>query len=165
MCYQFFQEFSKNFSITTDASLDFQFFLSKKTFIGGEIIYLNYSSSISNLDIQATLTYPDLTTPEISFPFSIKAEQIGTYTLEVKTTKEEYKDVFVRDQFAVIEKQAEIQDANFSNYPIVSVSVGEKKHGKNLNWIYYMLGTLLVLAVVGILIILLIRRRNLTKFL
>ncbi|OYT57873.1 MAG: hypothetical protein B6U68_01170, partial [Candidatus Aenigmarchaeota archaeon ex4484_14] len=81
-----------------------------KIFVQGEDIYLNYSSDVENLEINATLTLPDKTIKEITIPTSIKAEQIGTYILEVTASKDGYKTQTLSTQFGVIEKEAEIRE-------------------------------------------------------
>ena len=79
-----------------------------KVFVKGKDIHLDYNSDVEALLIEAILTYPDLTTKQITLPTSIKAEQIGTYTLEVTASKEGYKTITKKEQFGVIEKHAEI---------------------------------------------------------
>jgi len=111
------QTVSKNFTIVTNPSFDFSIKLCKdsscsekaKIFVKGENIYLDYESEVANPEITATLTLPDKTIQQITLPYSIKAGQIGTYTLEASASKEGYKTASVKEQFAVIEKEAEIK--------------------------------------------------------
>jgi len=81
-----------------------------KIFVQGEDIYLNYSSDVENLEINATLTLPDKTIKEITIPTSIKAEQTGTYILEVTASKEGYKTQTLSTHFGVIEEEADIKE-------------------------------------------------------
>lgn len=115
------QIFSEKFSINTDPSFDFEIKLDKKVFIQNEDIYLDYESEISNPVILTNLTFPDKTTKQIPFPTSIKAEQEGTYELEITASKENYKTITKKEQFAVIEKEPEIQlvSEEFEEDPLI----------------------------------------------
>jgi len=107
----------KKFEIITKPSFEFEVFSSKdkertkksKIFIKGETIYLSYSSEVPNPKITGVLVFPDKTEKTVTLPTSLKAEQIGTYTLRVTAEKEGYKPVKKMLQFAVIEKHAEIK--------------------------------------------------------
>ncbi len=102
----FQQYLAKSFTITSKKDLDFSLVFPKKVFVKNENILLNYASSVSSLTISAILTYPDKSSKEITFPFEFKAEQIGTYSLNLKVSKEGYKEISKIEQFAVIEKEA-----------------------------------------------------------
>jgi len=110
------QRFEKNFSIGTLPSVIFQILIcdnlacetETKTFIKNEEIYISYVSDIFDIQAEATLIFPDKTTQQITLPTSIKANQIGTYTLEATASKEGYKTITKKEQFAVIEKEPEI---------------------------------------------------------
>jgi len=86
-----------------------------RIFILNDDVYLNYTSKIDNLSIEATLTYPDKAIIEIDIPYAMDAEQIGTYTLDVTASKEGYKNASESIYFAVIEKHANITDASECN--------------------------------------------------
>ncbi|MBW2966489.1 hypothetical protein KY342_05280 [Candidatus Woesearchaeota archaeon] len=106
----------KEFRIITNPSFSFELKTCKdqacseksKIFIKNENIYFNYDSEVPEPTITATLTLPDKTTQQLTLPTSIKAEQIGTYELEITASKQDYKTITKKQQFAVIEKQAEI---------------------------------------------------------
>jgi len=85
-----------------------------KTFIKSKI-YIFYNASIQSPIIITKLIFPDETTQQISLPYSFEADQIGTYTLEVIASKEGYKTITKKEQFAVIEKHAEIESASVCN--------------------------------------------------
>lgn len=104
------QTFSKEFQITTNPSFSFDIKLDKKVFLQNQDIYLDYSSSVTDPSITATLTYPDKTTESVDLPTTINGSQIGTYELEVTASKEGYKTANVKEQFGVIEKSAEIEE-------------------------------------------------------
>ncbi len=95
-------------------SFTFNTILNKKIFLKGEDISIDYSSSVESPVISAKLIFPDETEKEITLPTTIKAEQIGTYNLEVTASKEGYKSVSLIEQFGVIEKNAEISGAVFA---------------------------------------------------
>ncbi len=121
---------SKNFSIIINPSFDFNLIFEKKVFLQNEEIYLDYESSIENVEIKAILKYPSNNQKEISLPVSIKAEQIGTYNLEIIAFKEGYKDVNVKEQFAVIKEEADISYSDVKKISSLTKS----------NLIYYLIG-------------------------
>ena len=104
------------FEISTKPGFEFDVLLCKdqscteksKIFLKNENMYLDYDSEVDNLLITTTLTYPDERTRTLTLPTSIKAKQIGTYTLDVTASKQGYKDITVREQFAVIGQEANI---------------------------------------------------------
>ena len=113
----------QNFTINTNPGFSFEIKTCidqgctrpSKTFIKNQDIYLSLESEVSNPTIMGILTFPDKTTQQLTLPTSIKAEQIGTYILEVAASKQGYKTVTDTTQFAVIEKEAEIQLASVCN--------------------------------------------------
>ena len=96
-----------------------------------EDIYLFYDTNSENMQIAGKLTYSNKKTEQITLPYSFKAEQIGTYELEVTASKEGYKTINKKLQFGVIEKEADIQysepriesNTNFTK-GILYVSIG-----------------------------------------
>jgi len=106
----------KSFSIETNPSFEFNVLTCKdsscaektKVFILNKNIYLDFISEVSEPTITSTLIYPDKKTRKITLPTSIKADQIGTYELEVTASKEGYKTINKKIQFGVIEKEANI---------------------------------------------------------
>jgi len=102
------QRTEKQFEIKTDPSFSFEILLNKKVFIKNQDIDIDYDSEVENPKITAILTYPDKTTKQITLPTQIKAEQIGTYTLETTASKQGYKTITKKTQFGVIEKEVEI---------------------------------------------------------
>jgi len=139
------QIFEKSFSIITNPSFSFDIRLDKKVFLKNEEIKINYDSSVKDLIIQATLTYPNGKKEQITLPSSIKAEQIGTYELKVTASKEGYKTVESKEQFGVIEKEAEIKNKEF-NLPKKSIS--EKILDQDLKF-YLIVGSItLIIALI-----------------
>jgi hypothetical protein len=99
---------SKNFTINTNPSFEFDITLEKKVFVQKEYISIDYTSDISGLDIAASLTYPDGRSESVGLPTTIKAGDIGAYEIEVSASKEGYKTIEISEQFAVIMGDAEI---------------------------------------------------------
>lgn len=103
----------KSFEIRTSPSISIDFKICKdescltesKVFSLDEPIYFNYVSSISDLEIDSTLTYPDFKEGSITLPTSIKASQTGIYRLEITATKEGYRDYNAITEFSVIENE------------------------------------------------------------
>ncbi len=79
-----------------------------KIFLKGETVYINYKSEITGLSTSAKLILPDKSFQQLTLPTSIKAGQIGTYKLGVSASKKGYKSTMQEEQFAVIEKSANI---------------------------------------------------------
>ena len=110
------QEGEVEFSVTgTLKEFYFEIDLDKKVFVQNENIYLDYTSSIESPIIFSTLIYSDKTTEQIILPTTILAEQIGTYEIEVIASKEGYKTIIKKEQFAVIEEEAEIKLVSVCN--------------------------------------------------
>jgi len=86
-----------------------------KIFIKGENVYLDYSSEIGEIDILASLTYPDGKFEDVDLPFSLKSRKKGTYVLEATASKQNYKDVTRKAQFSVIEEHAGVKSVSFCN--------------------------------------------------
>ena len=109
------QKIEKTFEIKTNPSFDFYIVLDKKIFLLNENINLNYESEVENPIIQTTLIYPNKQQNLINLPYSFKVDQIGTYSLEVTASKEGYKTKALKEQFAVIKKEAEIKLVQICN--------------------------------------------------
>ena len=115
---------SKPFTILTETGFfDFEVDTCKdasctqkaKVFVMSQNIYLSYNSSAEDLVITTFLKYPNGNIQTLSLPMSIKAEQIGTYEIEVMASKEGYKNMTVKKQFGVIEKEPNITMENESS--------------------------------------------------
>ena len=89
----------KSFDITTNPSFEFNILTCKnvncskqaKVFVLNEDIYLDYTSSVEDISVTVILLYPNKATQQLALPTSIKADQIGTYNLEITAIKEGYK--------------------------------------------------------------------------
>ncbi|MDP1695730.1 MAG: hypothetical protein Q8L29_02350 [archaeon] len=167
--YPFRQTASKNFSIITNPSFNFDIKLDKKIFIKGESIKLDYISEVSSPSINASLTLPDKSIQQINLPISINAEQIGTYTLETTASKSGYKTASSKEQFAVIEEEANIKSINTCNANNVC-DFGEttqncpqdcpfKKEKKMFNTFTIIFLVILGLIIIILIIILIIRQK------
>ena len=98
----------KNFTINTNPSFDFNILLDKKIFVLGEEINIDYESSVEDVEIVVMLSL-DENKKQIILPYSFNAKEIGTYDLEITAYKEGYKDVVMKEQFGVIEEEANIE--------------------------------------------------------
>ncbi len=106
----------KQFFINTNPSFEFRTLACKDincneetlTFVKNEDIYLDYTSEVEEPLIKAMLTHPQGFDEEIFLPTLIEARQIGTYTLEVNASKQDYKTINKKIQFGVIRKEAKI---------------------------------------------------------
>lgn len=140
-------------------------------FLKNENMYLSYESSIDNPSINALLTYPDGKKEQIDIPSSIKAGQIGTYTIEVTASKEGYITAIDKVQFGVIEKHTEVRPVSVCNADGVCDSRENpqncpqdcsKKEISSLNfnqlWI-----VVLLLAIILVVVVLIMRDRKKKK--
>jgi len=149
------QREEKNFSIETNPSFEFNALTCKnsncseqtKVFVKNENIYFDYTSDVERISAIAILTYPDQTTKQLTFPTSIKAEQIGTYKLKLTATKDGYKTISKEIQFGVIEKEA-------------NIGYGFKETIKKINWIWLIILIAGVVVIIGVLVYLIWRRKK-----
>ncbi|MBD3355198.1 hypothetical protein GF361_04400 [Candidatus Woesearchaeota archaeon] len=100
---------SENFSIDVIPDFSFRIELDKKVFLLDEEIDIDYETDVENPMVSAVLTLPDKSKKELELPVEVRAEQTGTYGLEVTALKEGYKAVNVKEEFAVIKEHAEIE--------------------------------------------------------
>ena len=118
---------TENFSVNTPPSFVFDIKLDKKVFMQGEEVNIDFESNISGVEIFAVLKLPDDSTKELNLPQSIKAEQIGTYTLDVTASKTGYRKSRVSEQFGIIEKEptfeSEYLDASPAGFKIYKVII------------------------------------------
>ncbi len=127
---------SKDFKIITNPSfsLDINFCKNSicseksKVFVRNQNIYLDYLSEVEDLLITSYLIYPDKTTKRVNLPTSIKAEQIGTYKLEVGASKDGFKTKTLSSYFGVIEKPAELREVVICN----KNNICEPEKGENI---------------------------------
>jgi len=145
------QRFEETFNIIAPASIAFRVLICEdllcetesKTFVEDNEIYFSYISDVPSIVNEGILTYPDGKTKNIVLPISIKAEDVGTYDLEVTVSKTGYKDTNIKEQFAVIRKSAEISLSGFSKGP-----EGERQPSSDKEGAYILLLFLLVLVVI-----------------
>lgn len=104
----FILEKSKTFGLISLFPFDFDLKINKKVFVFGEEINIDYVSDVEDLTLDAKLIYPSDNEKNIHLPLTIKAEDIGTYNLEVTVSKEGYETILLREQFGVIKQEAEI---------------------------------------------------------
>ncbi len=148
----------KSFEIVTDPSFEFNILTCKdsscaeqaKVFIRNKNIYLDYTSDVFDVNVVITLTNPNGQTKQLTLPTTIKAEQIGTYELEVTASKEGYKTITKSLQFGVIKSEASIKSGFYEE--------GFFKENKYL--IYLIIG---VAVIVLIMLIVYFKRRKRKK--
>ncbi len=116
------------FSFSLLTCKDFSCIEKSKVFVQGDTAYFDYSSSVANPSITATLTSPDSSQQQVSFPMSMGLTEIGTYTLTVAATKEGYKDNSASVMFGVIEKEVEIEE-EFSTVPVEDSTSNDSSGG------------------------------------
>jgi len=132
-----------------------------KIFLKNENIYLDYDSSIEGIALTAKMTYPDNSIKEITVPGSMKASQIGTYELEVNASKAGYKTISAREQFAVIENNADIKTGEELESSIPETIQNDEENPSNI-WkiVLIVFIVLAILIILGIIIILYIKKRD-----
>ena len=141
----------KQFELKTNPSFDFQVLTCKdencnektSVFILNQNIYLKYDSNV-NPAVEASLTYPNKQKKQIILPTNIKAEQIGTYELNVNASKEGYKTINKKIQFGVIASEPEIKNADFS-----------AKQNKPFEFMQIFSSPILIIVWVGLLVLIL----------
>jgi hypothetical protein len=151
----FFASDSVSFRIESTEKIPFLVFSCKdsecnekaKVFLKGQNIYLKYNSEIEGLSIRAELKYPDEHISQVDIPSSLKAETIGSYELYVIASKAGYAAQEARQEFAVINENAEIKDNAFGT-GIESGSDANKQTKKGIYLIYILAVLILVLAIV-----------------
>jgi hypothetical protein len=77
-------------------------------FTKGERIYITYNSNVENPNVNAALTFPDGSIKVIDLPETIRASELGGYSLEVTASKEGYKPSTLTKQFSAIQEQVNI---------------------------------------------------------
>ncbi len=110
------KQYLKNFSIATLSSFSFETKLctnpacdtSKKVFMIGEEVFIDYHSTVLDPVVKAVFVSPDGKSKEVSLPYTFKADQTGTFTLSATASRQGYADASYKEQFAVIGKPAEI---------------------------------------------------------
>jgi len=73
-------------------------------FIMGEKVYLKLVGAPQGAAVSALLKLPDNSTQQMALPATLTAKQVGEYTVYVNASATGYRDVTLRDFFAVLEK-------------------------------------------------------------
>lgn len=76
----------------------------KDVFLLNQRIYLSYTSSVENIDVNCKIIYPDNTSKNVTLPYSLVVDQIGLYSLNIDAYKEGYRDIYKSLQFAVVKE-------------------------------------------------------------
>ena len=153
----YYLEITKSFEVSALSEFFFNLIFSKKVFLKNEDIYLDYKSSIEDIEIDAVLKYPSGKQKKIDLPISIKASQVGTYELEITASKEGYKDVNLKEQFGVIKEEAKIGEINFSEEKII---ISNNKIEKNVESLFYQVLVGILILIIGLVVWFLVRKRK-----
>ena len=138
---------SKEFNIVTNPSFsvnkklpaDKALIRTSKIYLLGDSIYLDYQADIAGASVSALLTYPNKQTKQITFPITLKADQVGTYTLDITASKAGYKTIKEKEMFGVIAQNPSIKQVSITGN-VVSNDTFNKK-----NWV--LIGIILGLIV------------------
>jgi len=87
----------------------------KNIFVIGDDVFLDYAADTTELEIQAYLTGPSENKEEVVLPHSFKAEKEGAYILDTIASKQGYRTVTKKEQFAVIEKKSVVITSQVCN--------------------------------------------------
>lgn len=153
------QRVEKTFEIVTNPSFTFDIELNKKVFVKGEDIEIDYSSSVADPGIVSKLIYPGGKEEVISLPYSLVANQIGTYTIEASASKEGYKTVSVGEQFGVIEREPVIKTVQPREAVVDREDVEVEEF---LDWRIILL-IVVILVIIVLIVVVGKRKRNLYK--
>ncbi|MGF3584924.1 MAG: hypothetical protein ACQXXD_04325, partial [Thermoplasmatota archaeon] len=85
-------------------SNDSKFRFTKDVFLVDEIVYIGYSSSVEDVEINCMITYPNNSFKTVTLPYSFTSNEVGLYSLSIIARKEGYRNFTKSMQFAVIEK-------------------------------------------------------------
>tara|TARA_Y100000034_G_C6855131_1_gene388499 strand:+ start:486 stop:1250 length:765 start_codon:yes stop_codon:yes gene_type:complete len=132
------RKIEKTFEIKTNPSFDFGIRLDKKVFVKNEEVIIDYNSEIPDPIIKAILTYPNEKSELITLPYKFKSTQIGIYEIGVTASKEGYKTIIKKDQFGIIEKEAEIDYLKFDE---------TTKEDKSKLWLWILSSMILILII------------------
>lgn len=149
------------FSIETNPASDLNILTCKdldcneqtKVFVKGDEVYINYNSSIEGLAVNTVLTYPDNSNKQFTLPNSFTAEQIGTYSLEISASKQDYETVIRHLNVGVV-----AEEANIGYTPTNEIEKEEKESNLNLTWIIF--PVIMSLILIGIITYFIIRKKK-----
>ena len=90
----------------------------------GEVVYLNYISSVQGLSTAATLILPNDAERQIQMPSSYKPKSSGTYMLRVTASKEGYKTLTKEIEFGVLKAPINVLEGETPTFPTRYVTIG-----------------------------------------
>jgi len=105
-----------SFEIITNSSFEFNVLICKdigcreqtKVFVKRDVVYLDYTSEISDLDVTVILISPNKNSQSLILPTQIVLQQLGNYELQITASKQDYKTVTREIQLGVIAESADI---------------------------------------------------------
>ncbi|MBU4308247.1 MAG: hypothetical protein KJ566_00420, partial [Nanoarchaeota archaeon] len=108
-------------------------------------------------------------TKSLNLPTTIKEEQIGTYELEVVASKQGYKDVSLKEQFGVIESEANIgfnQTFYSDDTSNLSTDFNEEEEDvklfENKIFVYILIGLVVLLILLIVIFFIVKKKQNLS---
>jgi hypothetical protein len=78
----------------------------KDVFLVNESAYLDYNSTVKNISYSATITFPDGTRYQTTFPNRIISNITGNYTVDIIAWAEGYQDTTVSKEVRFAEKSS-----------------------------------------------------------
>jgi len=135
------------FVINTLKLFSLNLILNKKIFAQNENITIDYSSSVENPLIYTILIYPNKDINQINLPYLFNPDQIGTYTLNITSSKEGYKTITETEQFGVIESDVQI---NYNAPKTESKDILQQNNKKI--WFYVLIGSVIFIIIILIFI-------------
>ena len=165
----------RNFSIITDISMspiefdvricgDERCRKMSKVYTKNERIYFSYLSDDENIEVDATLVYPDKSRSKIFIPkfnkySSMKFEKVGNYQLEVVAKKDGVREVVRTENFGIMEGNAEISSYIVHESPFSNLGGGLSDSEGSRIYIYLIVIILLSgAAIVGIILYVVIKK-------
>lgn len=99
----------KDFTIKIDPSFNFRIHVDKEVYVLGDRALISHVSDKEDLEISATIIYPDNTSESIAIPSSIEIVQIGEYAISAIASKDGYKDADNSKSFRAISEHAQVK--------------------------------------------------------
>ena len=136
-------------------------------FVVGDTVYYSITSDTNGINISSWLIYPNQTKAIVNMPGNLIALTNGTYELDTTISKQGYKTVYKNEQFAIIEKQANINYVYYGNNNGNNNNNNSYNNPNNNNnpkksnvWIYIIISLVMVIIIVILYILKIIFSRN-----
>ena len=169
----FYEKTEKQFKIITDPRFNLQILACKdkacsqksKVFSKGETAYFDYTSDVSELEVEGKILGKT-----IKLPGSVVLNKIGTYNLEIQAEKQDYQNQKQTLEIVVLKDKPKVVDTRISNGNNQDIPKETEQKAKQeiegklpktqkTNLIYYAGGGGIILLIILLLIIKL-RKKN-----